>query len=134
MNIETRSQFEAWAASFDLDLKPARCTMGELQYCELDTDFAWQAWKVQEDSIEQVRARLAVVEQENHHLKSEATKAFAARIAEKHLDQHALRDAERYRYLREYPDMLSRPSDKTCLTPNEVDALVDIARFGKIDA
>jgi hypothetical protein len=134
MSIETRKQFEAWAATYDLDLKPTRCSMGEFQYCELDTEFAWQAWKMQAVAIEQVREQLAVVEMENGILKNEAAKAFASRIAEKHLIVHALRDAERYRYLRIHPNTLSSSSEGTCRAPDEVDALVDMARFSKIDA
>ncbi|KRB84020.1 hypothetical protein [Noviherbaspirillum sp. Root189] len=134
MNIETRHQFEAWAATYDLDLKPARCSMGEFQYCELNTDFAWQAWKIQAHAIEQAHERLAAVEMENGILKSETAKAFASRIAEKRDIAHMLRDAERYRYLRVHPNILLPSSDGTFRASDEVDALVDIARFGKVDA
>ena len=133
MSTETRRQFEVWAGSYELGLKPVRCTTEEFEYCEIDMDFAWQAWKAQTDAIEQMRNRLAVMEKENGMLKNEAAKAFASRIAERHLILHALRDAERYRYLREHSDMFSRSPEAKCQTPHEVDVLVDFARFGKID-
>lgn len=131
MDIETRQRFEEWAAIHDLDLKPGRCAMGEFQYCDLDTDFAWQAWKTQAGEIAKARDQLAAVEMENGILKSEAAKAFASRIADKHLIVHALRDAERYRYLRAHPGLLLPYSSGTYHAPNEVDALVDMARCGK---
>lgn len=75
MGIEKRMQFEAWAASFDLDLKPGRCTMGEPEYSDRDTDFAWQAWLTQEKSIEALRERIAELEQENAALRAELNRA-----------------------------------------------------------
>jgi hypothetical protein len=119
MDIETRQQFEAWAATYDLDLKPARCSMGEFQYCELNTDFAWQAWKIQANALEQTRERLAALEIENRILKSDAAKAFALRIADRRLIVRALRDAKCYRNLRAHPNMLLPSPDEACCVPDE---------------
>ncbi len=58
MDIETRQKFEEWAATQDMDLKPGRCTMGEPQYANCDTDFAWAAWKEQEQRIRALEREL----------------------------------------------------------------------------
>lgn len=56
--INIRQQFENWAATQDMDLKPGRCTMGEFQHADCDADFAWEAWKFQEARLAELRKDL----------------------------------------------------------------------------
>lgn len=56
--IHIRQEFESWAATQDMDLKPGRCTMGKFQHADSDADFAWQAWKFQEARLAELRKDL----------------------------------------------------------------------------
>ena len=56
--IDTRQRFEEWAAAHDMDLKPGRCSMGEYQYSNCDTDFAWESWKFQQTRINELEREL----------------------------------------------------------------------------
>lgn len=58
ITITIRQQFEDWAATQDVDLKPGRCTMGEFQHADCDADFAWEAWKFQEARLGELRKEL----------------------------------------------------------------------------
>ncbi|HYD95357.1 MAG TPA: hypothetical protein VEC01_08525 [Noviherbaspirillum sp.] len=57
-DLTARQQFEAWAATRDLDLKPGRCSFGQFQHAEHDADLAWEAWKYQQAKIDALQRQL----------------------------------------------------------------------------
>lgn len=56
--INIRQEFERWAETQDVDLKPGRCTMGEFRQADCDADLAWEAWKFQEARLAGLRKEL----------------------------------------------------------------------------